>query len=82
MSCNGMGDSGLRKPYGAKVGVFPCCSFNVGKWSFTTPHMDDGNLAHSWCLVTALGCFYPDLGGHFVLWDFGLVVRFSPASPS
>jgi hypothetical protein len=75
-----MGDSGLRKPYGTKVGVFPCFSFNVGKWSFTTPHMDDRNLAHSWCSVTALDHFNPNLGGHFVLWDFGLVVRFPPSS--
>ena len=71
---------GLRKPYDGKVGVFPCRSFNLGGQAVTVPHVDEKNLAHSWCAVTALGCFDPSLGGHLVLWDFGLAVKFPPGS--
>jgi hypothetical protein len=38
------------------------------------------NFAYGWCSVTPLGDFDPDLGGHFVLWDFKLAVRFPPGS--
>ena len=43
-------------------------------------HVDEQNLAQSWCSITPLGSFNPDLGGHLVLWDFQLVVRFPPGS--
>ncbi|KAJ7734488.1 hypothetical protein DFH07DRAFT_905932 [Mycena maculata] len=33
-----------------------------------------------WCAVTALGNFDPDLGGHLILWDLKLVIRFLPGS--
>lgn len=46
----------------------------------TWPHTDQGNLAWGWCAVTALGKFNPDLGGHLILWDLGLVIRFPPGS--
>lgn len=70
----------LRKPYDSKVGVFPCRSFNMGGQAVTAPHVDEKNLAHSWCAVTALGHFDPSLGGHLILWDFGLAVKFPPGS--
>lgn len=70
----------LRKLYDEKVGVFPCRSFNMGGQAVTAPHVDEKNLAHSWCAVTALGRFNPSLGGHLILWDFGLAVRFPPGS--
>ena len=63
-----------------KVGVFPCRSFNLGKQTVSLPHFDDKNLAQSWCSITPLGNFNPDLGGHFVLWDFKLVIRLSARS--
>ncbi len=63
-----------------KVGVFPCRSFNLGKPTVTIPHWDEKNLAQSWCSVTPLGDFNPDLGGHFVLWDYKLVIRFPAGS--
>ncbi|KIY64361.1 hypothetical protein CYLTODRAFT_425290 [Cylindrobasidium torrendii FP15055 ss-10] len=44
------------------------------------PHTDQGNLAWAWCAITALGNFDPDLGGHLILWDLGLVIRFPPLS--
>ncbi|KAJ7880725.1 hypothetical protein B0H14DRAFT_3434270 [Mycena olivaceomarginata] len=31
-------------------------------------------------LITALGSFDPDLGGHLVLWDLKLVIRFPPSA--
>ena len=70
----------LRKPYDGKVGVFPCRSFNLGGQAVTAPHVDEKNLAHGWCAITALGRFDPNLGGHLILWDFGLAVKFPPGS--
>jgi hypothetical protein len=70
----------LPKPYDGKVGVFPCRSFNVGGQAITAPHVDEKNLAHSWCAITALGRFNPSIGGHLILWDFGLAVKFPPGS--
>ncbi|KAE9382377.1 hypothetical protein BT96DRAFT_291081, partial [Gymnopus androsaceus JB14] len=40
----------------------------------------DHNLAFGWCAITALGNFDPDCGGHLVLWDLGLIIRFPPGS--
>ena len=77
--CDAAGN-GLRKPYDDKVGAFPCRSFNIGGQVATAPHLDEKNLAHSWCAVTSLGRFNPNLGGHLVLWDFGLAVKFPPGS--
>jgi hypothetical protein len=80
-SCDGPNSGpALRKPYDKKVGVFPCRSFNLGGQAVTAPHVDEKNLAHSWCAVTALGRFDPNLGGHLILWDFGLAVKFPPGS--
>jgi hypothetical protein len=70
----------LRRSYDDKVGVFPCRSFNFGEQTVTVPHVDQGNLAQSWCSITALGHFDPNTGGHLVLWDYGLAVRFPPGS--
>ncbi|KAM6499217.1 hypothetical protein JOM56_004725, partial [Amanita muscaria] len=70
----------LGREYDSEVGVFPCRSFNLGKQTATVPHRDVGNLAHSWCSITALGRFNPKLGGHLVLWDFALLVEFPPGS--
>ncbi|KAJ6524704.1 hypothetical protein DFH09DRAFT_1095968 [Mycena vulgaris] len=39
------------------------------------------NFAKSgWCAISALGDFDPDLGGHLILWDLRLVIRFPPGS--
>ncbi|KAJ3819662.1 hypothetical protein F5880DRAFT_1489312, partial [Lentinula raphanica] len=60
--------------------VFPAVSFNLGPQTVTWPHKDFHNLAWGWCSVTALGDFNPDKGGHLVLWDIGLIIRFPPGS--
>lgn len=61
-------------------GVFAAATFNFGPQTTTLPHVDAANLAWGWCAITALGRFNPDLGGHLVLWDLGLVIRFPPGS--
>ncbi|KAJ7176368.1 hypothetical protein C8R43DRAFT_1118887 [Mycena crocata] len=60
--------------------VFAACTFNFGPRTITAPHLDFANLAWGWCAITALGEFDPDLGGHLILWDLRLVVRFPPGS--
>ncbi|KAJ6492731.1 hypothetical protein C8R47DRAFT_975578 [Mycena vitilis] len=60
--------------------VFAACTFNFGPHAITVPHLDFGNLAWGWCAITALGAFDPDVGGHLILWDLKLVIRFPPGS--
>ncbi|KAJ7164584.1 hypothetical protein C8R43DRAFT_1122461 [Mycena crocata] len=60
--------------------VFAACTFNFGPHAITVPHLDFGNLSWGWCAITALGWFNPDLGGHLILWDLKLVIRFPPGS--
>ncbi|KAJ7055502.1 hypothetical protein C8F01DRAFT_1211582 [Mycena amicta] len=68
---------GLRLPFAGSV--FAACT-----WNFVTtvcaPHVDFGNLAWGWCAITALGRFNPNRGGHLILWDLRLVIRFPPGS--
>ncbi|KAF9025706.1 hypothetical protein BDZ89DRAFT_953564, partial [Hymenopellis radicata] len=33
-----------------------------------------------WCAITALSNFNPDKGGHLIVWDLGLIIRFPPGS--
>jgi hypothetical protein len=56
--------------------VFAACAFNFGPHAITVPHLDFGNLSWGWCAITALGRFNLDLGGHLVLWDLKLIIRF------
>lgn len=70
----------IGKDYESKLGVFPSRSFNLGPQTASLPHRDMGNLAHSWCAITAVGQFNPQLGGHLVLWDFGIAIEFPPGS--
>lgn len=63
-----------------KGSPFAAVSFNLGHQTVTPPHTDCGNLAFGWCAITALGNFDPDRGGHFILWDLGLIIRFPPGS--
>ncbi|KAJ6450537.1 hypothetical protein C8R47DRAFT_998853 [Mycena vitilis] len=62
------------------VSVFAACTFNFGPGTVTLPHVDAANLAWGWCCITAFGNFNPDLGGHLILWDLRLVIRFPPGS--
>ncbi|KAJ7662034.1 hypothetical protein DFH06DRAFT_1325357 [Mycena polygramma] len=60
--------------------VFAACTFNFGPHAITLPHLDFGNLSWGWCAITALGDFDPDVGGHLILWNLKLVIRFPPGS--
>jgi hypothetical protein len=60
--------------------VFAACTFNFGPRAICASHLDFANLAWGWCAITALGNFDPDYGGHLILWDLGLVIRFPPGS--
>ncbi|KAJ7758847.1 hypothetical protein DFH07DRAFT_741523 [Mycena maculata] len=62
------------------VSVFTTATFNFGPSTVTLPHIDFGNLAWGWCCITALGPFDPDFGGHLVLWDLKLIIRFPPGA--
>ncbi|TRM55357.1 hypothetical protein BD626DRAFT_361389, partial [Schizophyllum amplum] len=60
--------------------VWAAVTINFGPRTISLRHRDYANLAWGWCPITALGKFNPDDGGHLVLWDLGLVVRFPPGS--
>ncbi|KAJ7148712.1 hypothetical protein C8R43DRAFT_952402 [Mycena crocata] len=68
----------LRRNFAGSV--FAACTFNFGPRAITAPHLDFANLAWGWCAITALGKFDPDRGGHLILWDLRLVIRFPPGS--
>ncbi|KAJ3804581.1 hypothetical protein F5876DRAFT_4642, partial [Lentinula aff. lateritia] len=59
---------------------YAALTVNAGPQSYSPPHKDPDNVVHGWCADTALGEFDPDKGGHLVLWDLGLVIRFPPGS--
>ncbi|KAF9033009.1 hypothetical protein BDP27DRAFT_1178607, partial [Rhodocollybia butyracea] len=60
--------------------VWAACSIKFGPFSATYPHVDCANLCFNWCSITALGIFDPTHGGHLILWDLGLFIRFPPGS--
>ncbi|KAJ7202954.1 hypothetical protein B0H12DRAFT_1035810 [Mycena haematopus] len=68
----------IRPNFRPNYSVFSTATFNFGPATVTFPHIDFRNLAWGWCAITALGDFNPDLGGHLVLWDLKLIIRFPP----
>ncbi|TDL21298.1 hypothetical protein BD410DRAFT_724625 [Rickenella mellea] len=60
--------------------VFASATVNFGPNVACFPHVDDHNLAHGWCAITALGEFDPTQGGHLVLWDLNLIIEFPAGS--
>ncbi|KAL1689040.1 hypothetical protein GGG16DRAFT_58667 [Schizophyllum commune] len=60
--------------------VWACITINFGPRTICYKHRDFGNLSFGWCAITALGKFNPNRGGHLVLWECGLVIRFPPGS--
>ncbi|TDL13864.1 hypothetical protein BD410DRAFT_734771 [Rickenella mellea] len=60
--------------------VFASATVNFGPQVACFPHVDDANLPHGWCAITALGNFDAVRGGHLVLWDLKLVVEFPAGS--
>ncbi|KAL1740411.1 hypothetical protein HDZ31DRAFT_23559, partial [Schizophyllum fasciatum] len=70
----------LRRRLHFKKSVWMCVTINFGPRTLCYPHRDFGNLAHGFCAITALGRFNPDKGGHIVLRELKLVIRFPPGS--
>ncbi|KAI5824356.1 hypothetical protein K523DRAFT_253312, partial [Schizophyllum commune Tattone D] len=70
----------LRRRLHFKKSVWMCVTINFGPRTLCYPHRDFGNLAYGFCAITALGRFNPDLGGHIVLRELNLVIRFPPGS--
>ena len=60
--------------------VFPSATYNLGPRTVTYPHLDFLNAAFGWCGITALGSFDYKRGGHLILWDLGLVIKFPPGA--
>ncbi|KAE9409050.1 hypothetical protein BT96DRAFT_807392 [Gymnopus androsaceus JB14] len=60
--------------------AWAACTINFGPFSVTYPHVDSTNLCFGWCAITAFGNFDPTCGGHLILWDLGLYIRFPPGS--
>lgn len=73
-------DSSLPWNFDELTSVFAAATMNFGPFTITLPHIDYANLAWGWCAITALGDFDPDKGGHLILWDLRLVIRFPPGS--
>ncbi|KAJ7823367.1 hypothetical protein B0H13DRAFT_1447898, partial [Mycena leptocephala] len=70
----------LQRNFLTTLSVFTTATFNFGPRTVTFPHIDFGNLAWGWCAITTLGWFDPNLGGHLILWDLKLIIRFPPGS--
>jgi hypothetical protein len=60
--------------------AWAACSINMGAQSISDDHRDAGNAPGVPCAITALGNFNPDTGGHLVLFDLKLIIRFPPGS--
>ncbi|KAJ7851883.1 hypothetical protein B0H13DRAFT_2207019 [Mycena leptocephala] len=70
----------IVRNFANRLSVFATATFNFGPATVTLPHLDFRNLAWGWCTITALGDFDPNLGGHLVLWDLRMIIRFLPGS--
>ncbi|KAJ7764441.1 hypothetical protein B0H14DRAFT_2403378 [Mycena olivaceomarginata] len=70
----------LKRNFLSTALVFAAVTFNFGPATVTLPHLDFANLAWGWCAITALGDFDPDKGGHLILWDLKLIIRFPPGA--
>ena len=71
-------DGNLRPPF--ENNVFAAATFNLGGDVTTLIHTDHLNYAPGWCAIVALGKFDPDKGGHLIIWDLGIAIRFPPGS--
>jgi len=60
--------------------TFAAKTGNLGYSSATAEHLDHANLAWGMCAIISKGKFNPDEGGHLVLHDLGLIIRFPPGS--
>ncbi|KAJ6512505.1 hypothetical protein C8R45DRAFT_960594 [Mycena sanguinolenta] len=70
----------LKRNFPAPRSAFAAATINFGPATVTNRHVDAHNLAWGWCCITALGDFDADRGGHLILWDLKLVIRFPAGS--
>ncbi|TFK60139.1 hypothetical protein BDN72DRAFT_779789, partial [Pluteus cervinus] len=64
----------LRKNF--RNSIFSGATFNLGPKTESFEHTDANNVAYGLCALTSLGAFDPDKGGHLILYDLKLFVRF------
>jgi hypothetical protein len=60
--------------------VYPTFTINFRPRTCTYAHRDKSNSAGVPCAITALGNYDPNFGGHLVLDDLKLIIRFPPGS--
>lgn len=62
--------------------IWAAAAFNFGPRTCALKHRDCANLPFGWCSITVLGDFDPTnlKGGHLVLWELNLVIKFPPGS--
>jgi hypothetical protein len=68
----------LRRPFLASP--WPTFTLNLGRQVCTVLHRDSGNGFGIPCAITAMGDFDPDFGGHLILPDLKLIIRFPPGT--
>ncbi|KAJ7107311.1 hypothetical protein C8R43DRAFT_1140287 [Mycena crocata] len=67
---------GSKRPL--ETGAFSAATFQLGSnpiWPVL-----DYDLAWGWCALIAFGNYNPHKGGHIILWDLNLLVRFPPGA--
>lgn len=69
----------LRRNFPAHS-VYPAAAVNLGPSAVTRKHRDPGNVPRLPCAIQSFGDYDPDLGGHLILYDLKLIVRFPPGS--
>ncbi|KAJ4473241.1 hypothetical protein C8R41DRAFT_775790, partial [Lentinula lateritia] len=60
--------------------VYSCMTVNFGPQTWTYIHTDSKNDPCLPCAVTSGGNYSWKLGGHMVLWDFGIILEFPPGT--
>ncbi|KAL1749847.1 hypothetical protein FB107DRAFT_294861 [Schizophyllum commune] len=60
--------------------VWSCLTINFGPRTVSIAHRDFGNLSHGFCAITALGRYNFDRGGHLIVRELRLVIRFPAGS--
>ncbi|KAF8222798.1 hypothetical protein L208DRAFT_1320515, partial [Tricholoma matsutake] len=60
--------------------VWSSTTINLGPRMCCKQHMDFNNLPFRICSIYAAGKYNSKEGGHIVLWEVGLVIKFPPGS--
>ena len=72
------GFNNALKPNFRGYSTLPACSFNLGPRTVTNNHLDNLNMAHGLCCITALGDFKYRKDALFILFVLKKAVRFRP----